>query len=143
MTVRQATPADLEECLRMGRAFTKAAGLEADDESMATTLLDLIEGGGLFVAGSPVVGMAAVLVYQAYFKREHKVAQELFWWVDPQARKAGVGIELLVALEAWAKSQGARELMMIALDSMDAERVAGMYMNAGYLPRERSFVRAL
>jgi GNAT superfamily N-acetyltransferase len=143
MTARHASIADLDECLRMGRAFTKAAGLEADDESMATTLLKLIEDGGLFVAGDPIVGMAGALVYQNYFNLNTLAAQEVFWWVDPNARRHGTGIELLLEVESWAKAKGAKTLTMVALDALDVERVAGMYMSAGYKPQERNFVRSL
>lgn len=143
MSARQATTADLDECLRMGRAFAREAGLEGNDESIATTLLKLVEDGGLFVYGDPIVGMAAAIVYPNYFNLDTRAAQELFWWVDPSARRAGVGVELLLALERWATERGAKTLTMVALDKLDAERVAGMYMNAGYRPLERSFVRSL
>lgn len=143
MSARQATLADLDECLRMGRAFAAAAGVSGNDESMATTLIKLIEDGGLFVVGEPLVGMAAAIVYPNYFNLEQLAAQELFWWVDPGARRNGAGVELLRAIETWAKAKGAKTLTMVALDALDGERVTGMYMNAGYQPLERSFVRKL
>lgn len=143
MTARLATEHDLLECLRMGRDFAKAAGVPADDVSMADTLKDLIGARSLFVVGHPSHGMAGVLVYQNYFNRSRKAAQELFWWVDPEARRLGAGRALLVTIEAWAKEQGADTLTMIALDDVDGERVAQMYKGAGYKPLERNFVKVL
>ena len=143
MTARLATVADLDECMRMGSAFAKAAGVESDVESIATTLLGLMESNGLFVVGAPAFAMAALLVYPNYFKRDQLMAQEMFWWVDPRSRNAGVGAQLLEILKDTAKARGARKLMMVALDSLDGERVAGMYMSAGFKPLERNFVRDL
>jgi GNAT superfamily N-acetyltransferase len=143
VTARHATEYDLLECLRMGRAFAKAAGLDADDISMIDTLRQLMEADGLFVVGHPAHGMAGVLVYQNYFRRNTKTAQEMFWWVDVEARGTGAGRKLLEAIEVWAKEKGAQTLTMIALDDVDGERVAGMYKAAGYRPLERNFVKVL
>jgi GNAT superfamily N-acetyltransferase len=143
LSARHATENDLLECLRMGRAFAKAAGLDADDVSMAETLTQLMAADGLFVTGYPAHGMAGVLVYRNYFRRSQTVAQEMFWWVDPEARGTGAGRKLLETIEAWAKEQGAHSLTMVALDDVDGEKVAGMYKAAGYRPLERNFVKAL
>ena len=143
MTARLATEHDLLECLRMGRDFAKAAKFEADDVSMVETLKDLIKGQSLFVVGHPSHGMAGVIVYPNYFNRSRLVAQEMFWWVDPEARGLGAGRELLTTIEAWAKDRGADALTMIALDDVDGERVAQMYKAAGYKPLERNFLKVL
>jgi GNAT superfamily N-acetyltransferase len=127
----------------MGRAFAKAAGMDADDLSIIDTLRALMDSDSLFVAGHPAHGMAGVLVYPNYFKRDTKVAQEMFWWVDPEARGLGAGRKLLETIEAWAKEQGAHKLTMVALDDVDGERVAAMYKTAGYRPLERNFVKVI
>jgi GNAT superfamily N-acetyltransferase len=127
----------------MGHEFTKAAGVESDDDSIYATLLNRIEAGGLFVVGQPVVGMAAVLVYPNYYKLADLAAQEMFWWVDPSARRNGAGWALFAAIKEWAKEQGAKTLTMVSLDALDGEKVAGMYMSDGFKPLERSFVRHL
>lgn len=143
MTARHATENDLFDCLRMGREFAKAAQMNADDLSIIDTLRALMQADSLFVTGHPAHGMAGVLVYPNYFKRDTKVAQEMFWWVDPDARGLGAGRKLLEAIEAWAKEQGAHTLTMVALDDVDGERVAGMYKAAGYRPLERNFAKVL
>lgn len=140
---RAATEDDLPACLRMGRAFAAAAGLDADDESMIVTLRSLMDGGGLFVTGSPLHGMAGVLVYRAYFNAAQVSAQELFWWVDEDARRSGAGRSLLTAIEAYAREAGAHTLTMIALDDVDGERVGAFYRSEGYRPLERNFVKVL
>lgn len=141
--IRRATRDDLPECLRMAREFSRAAGLPADDDSMHQTLETLLEAGGLFVTGEPLHGMAGVLVYQAYYNRARTVAQELFWWVDPAARKVGAGRALLAGIESHAKAEGAEALTMICLDDLDGERVAAFYRSEGYRPLERNFMKVL
>lgn len=143
MTARKATEADLAVCLRMGREFTQAAGLDANEASMEWTLRTLMQGGGLFVIGEPVHGMAAGLIYDNYFNRSKKAAQELFWWIDPAHRANGAGGELMAALEAWAKEGGAATMTMVALDALDGERVSKMYARAGYVPLEHSHMKVL
>lgn len=140
---RTATDDDLPDCLRMAREFCKAAGLPGDDGSMLATLRTLMDAGGLFVTGSPVHGMAGVLVYPAYFNTSRIAAQELFWWVDPDARRSGAGRALLGAIEAYARQAGAHTLTMICLDDVDGDRVAAFYRSEGYRPLERNFVKVL
>ncbi len=125
----------------MGLAFIQAAGLEGDEESVDETLRQLMDAGSLFVVGD--YAMAGVLVFQSYYNRAQKVAQELFWWVDPGRRGAGAGIELLRGIEAWAREQGAVSLTMVCLDAVDGDRVAKLYERSGYRPLERNFVKVL
>ena len=141
MTTRLATPDDMPELLRMGRSFAKAAGLDAEDESMATTLTLLMDAGGLFVTGEPIHGMAAGLLFPQYFRRSQIVAQELFWWVDPEARRSGAGRDLLAGMEAWARAGGAESLTMVALADLDGESIGRFYSSHGYTPLERHYVK--
>jgi len=143
--IRPATPEDMPELLRMGRAFFAATafgeiGFE-EDEARATLTL-LAERGILLVAEqNGLCGMAGALVFPFYFNLSHLTAQELFWWVDPRARQSGQGAELLAALEAAARARGAKSLTMIALDEIDGPRVAELYRRNGYAPSERNFIK--
>ena len=57
------------------------------------------------------------MVYPLYFNCNHITGQELFWWVEPEARK-GVGAHLLDCLELAAMNAGAQSWAMIALDKV-------------------------
>lgn len=140
---RRATQEDIPACLRMLRDFGKAASLDCDDESLLATLRALLGSGGLYVTGEPVHGMAGVMLYPQFFNTAHLAAQEMFWWVDPQARRAGAGRALLGALEGYARENGARTLTMICLDDLDGDRVAAFYRSEGYRPLERNFMKVL
>lgn len=143
MKARPATIEDLPECLRMGRAFAHAAKLDADDESLIGTLHLLLREGALFVTGDPVNGMVGGLAYPAYYNRSLCSAQELFWFVDPNARRSGAGQALFDALQEWAREKGAHTLTMVTLDDLDGERVADFYCSRGYRPLERNFMKVL
>lgn len=145
--LRAATAHDVDACLDMCRRFYDESALTElpyDAQAMRKTLAQLIEAedGALFVAekSGALVGMAAALAYPAYFNAQ-KLAQELFWWVDPAARGGVIGIRLLRALERWAKSRGCAALTMICLPiDSPAESV---YQRSGYRPSERAYIKGL
>lgn len=141
--MRPATPDDTPALMRMGRSFAARAGVPFDDESLAETFRILIDAESIFVAGDPPTGMVAAMVYRNYFLRSENVAQELFWWVDPESRGAGIGREMLDGLEAWAKANEARTLTMVSLDAVDGEAVGRLYTARGYSPLERHFSKVI
>lgn len=139
--IRIATHADIPECLRMGREFIESAGFDFNAAVAEQTLRQLIVSpdGALFVVDG---GMIGGLVYQHFFNAE-RIAQELFWWVDPEKRGGTTAVRLLDAFSVWAKERGAMRLTMIALDASDGDRVGDLYRRRGFEPLERTFVRSL
>lgn len=146
--IREATAGDIPAVVAMGRSFVASvpplsrAGY--DEHSTAELLARLIEGedSALIVADAGgLIGMLAMLVYPYYFNPAVRMAQELFWWVEPAHRRSGVAGRLLAHAEAWARSRGARAVQMIALDESDGASVAAMYKRRGYAPVERSFLK--
>mgnify|MGYP000894854066 CR=1 len=140
--LREATLADMPELVRMGRAFHAAAKLdiEFDDSTFRDLCAQLIEADGALLLIDDGA-MLAALCFPIYFNASALVAQELFWWVDPDKR--GAGIRLLQRAEQWAKEKGAVTLQMIALDELSGESVGRLYERRGYRPLERSYVRNL
>ena len=51
-------------------------------------------------------------------------------WVDPRARRSGIGSQLIVSLEAWAARWGARETVLWVL--RDNERALRFYGHLGF-----------
>lgn len=145
--LRSATLQDVEACLDMCRRFYAESGLAElayDDAAMRETLHQLIssDDGALFVTekADRLIGMAAAIAYPAYFGAG-RMAQELFWWVDPAARGGMAGIKLLRSLERWAKGRGCAALTMICLPiDSPAESV---YQRSGYRPSERAYIKGL
>lgn len=67
-------------------------------------------------------------------------ATELWWYVDQDARNAGIGGQLMDALESWAVDAGAFRLSMMTIVGI-APGVEKMYTNRGYKERERTFLK--
>ncbi len=88
-----------------------------------------------------LVGMAGALVYPFYFCSSHLTAQEIFWWVDPEHR--GIGSLLFDALLDEVKKSGAHSLSMIALETLNPEKVGEFYKSRGFRPSDRSYIKRL
>lgn len=140
--IREATHDDIPEILRMGKLFVADCGLlvEYDEDSCADTAERLIDNDEscLFVGDC---GMIGGLVYPHYFNRDEMVAQELFWWVDPEKRGGSLGRRLFSRFESWAESVGAKHIYMVALASQ--KPVERLYQRHGYRALESSYVRQL
>ena len=140
--IREAELSDLPEIVRMGRLFGAAVGAPIDDESILDTAENVINSDeSVLLIGEGV--MAAALTYPFYFNKNMLVAQELIWWVDKDKRGSGVGRDLLMALEQWAKGIGATQLIMIAMSDTSTEFVERVYLRNGYKPFEKTFVKVL
>ncbi len=145
MIIRDAEITDFDDLERMGIEFAKDAGqVDVDPETLAFTVGNLIESGILKVAvNGSVVGCAGALVFPNWWNSSEMVAQELFWFVNEDHRNTSAGIRLLLALEASAKSMGAKKMMMLCLEDLDGDKVARMYDKLGYTPQEQTFVKDL
>jgi GNAT superfamily N-acetyltransferase len=143
--VREAGPLDLPEIMALCRRFFEASGYRSfgfDEESMLGTLRRLMDhpDGVVLVADG---GMVAGVVYPVFFNQSHRQAQELFWWVDDEARGSGVGRDLIRAFEKWAKSNDCKTVSMLCLEALEADKVEKLYLRSGYKPTERAFVKEL
>lgn len=65
------------------------------------------------------------------------IASELGWWTNPDAR--GPGVRLLKAFEAWARTQGACALQMVAPN----DHVGAFYRRVGYAQVETLYQRRI
>ncbi len=142
--IRDACEADIPQIVLMGRlaferggyrrfvdfdAFSAAVSARAfvDEPNVAFVVLD--EGD--------LIGMAAALVAPLYFNRGKRLAQEIFWWIEPehvrQTRR------LLAGLEEASMRQGA-EIMLLPSLTASAGR---LYRRMGYRPMEHYHMKAL
>ncbi len=150
MTVRIATIEDIPTIVEMGRRFHAASGYASivayDPQSAANTFASIMENpdGVLLVAvqDGEICGTAAAMSYPFYFNVHHKTGNEFFWWVNPEFRGTNVGRELLDALEMWKDSMNAGSFTVSALESMRPEIVGEIYRRRGYVPSDRSFIKA-
>ena len=143
--IRLATKKDMPQILRMGESFFNASGYSDittfNKEDTETLVEVLIEKETLLTDGkSAILGF---LVFPVFMNTSCIVAQELFWWVDEDARSSGVGIKILKSAEAEAKKQGATTMMMLSIKDLDGEKINKLYERLGYSEREQTFMRLL
>jgi GNAT superfamily N-acetyltransferase len=146
--IRPACATDVDAVQRMAARFLSAEGpyadrFQADPERIAALvayLTQATDGAAGFIAeqDGQAVGMFGV------FSLEHpitgqRVASELCWWMEPEARGSRVGLELLRAAEGWAKDHGAVWMEMIA----PSARVAQFYERLGYERTDVHYLKRL
>lgn len=130
--VRAATSADVPSIVAMGERFVEAeyaAYLRLDGVSIAAYAQYLIGGGGVvFIAERDMepVGMMALTTYQQPMSGE-RVASEVVWWMDEDARGGLAALRFVKAAKQWAREQGATRLDMVA----PSDRLCRFYEQIG------------
>jgi GNAT superfamily N-acetyltransferase len=142
-TIRPATLDDVPAMVTMGRRFlsTVYAGRLADHPAQLAALATQLIGHAdslVLVAEAPdgLIGMIAFTAYAHPMSGELTVA-EVFWWVEPERR--GAGVRLLKRAEQWARNRGAAVLQMIA----PTANVGAFYERLGFAPIETIYQRSL
>lgn len=130
--IRLATANDLPRMVEMGLRFLEESPYKKYFARNPGKMLELGErllasAGGILVAqkDQEIVAMLGFIVHEHFISGE-RVAGEVFWWVEPEHR--GAGLRLLREAEKEAKARGAVNLQMIAPD----ERVGKLYGLLGY-----------
>lgn len=148
--IRPATLADVPGAVMIGERFHEQSGFADvapfDEGDFARTLELLIGGqlpGGLFVVehNTAIVGMASFVLFPAYFNASALMAQEMFWFVEPEYRD-GTGADLLEMMEGAARSAGASILVMAALSTIKSEVMARVFRRRGYRALESTYIRS-
>lgn len=152
MKIRHATPDDLPELVRMGRAF-HSAWIHAnvvgfDDATFQSAIAHLSSSatGVVLVAeddACKVRGMAGATASRHWFSANHITGQEMFWWVDECARGTRAGLMLLHGLESWAKYIGCNTFTMASTTNLSPEKLARLYKRLGYEPFDIQYSRSL
>jgi len=148
MTIRPATRDDIPRLVTMTRRFIAgslyAHVLTDSPEAVAAVYTHLVDdaSGGVFVAETEagVVGLLALARTTSLFSGQ-RLAVEVAWWVEPEAR--GCGQALLKAGERWAVESGADQIQMVAPACADGQRVGRLYARRGYAPLETHYLAAV
>lgn len=149
--IRLATLKDIPALLRLGKKFHESAELsnllDYDTESVSASISNMIEGdaGAVIVStdGSKITGMIGLISFPSYMNFSTKLAQELFWWVEPEYRKTGVGVDLIKAAETWAELMEVSHIIMMSLESSNPEQVNNLYTKLGYTKKENTFYKGI
>jgi GNAT superfamily N-acetyltransferase len=149
--IRPADPADLAELLRMARAFHAESGHVIPFDAatfcaFAEAVID--DANGVYLVAERdthdrLCGMTAALAFPCWYNARVRQGQELFWFVDADARGNSAGIRLFDALEAWAKSAGVDTFSMSSTAQLNPEKLARLYMGRGYVPQDVVYTKVL
>jgi aminoglycoside 6'-N-acetyltransferase I len=126
MNIRPYQPADDAEWLRMRRALWPESDAEMHRREMSSWLAR--SDAVVLVAPRPsdagLAGFAEVGTRSLADGCETcPVAYLEGWYVDPDARRRGIGAALLHAAEAWARNRGLREFASDAeLSNMESQK---------------------
>ena len=141
--IRRGTEEDINALVAMGLRFAHDLyhdQLPVTADSLDTFVCAVLDNpkACLFVSDGPD-GISGVIVGHVFTHpmSGEDVAAELAWWVNPEAR--GAGVRLLRAFEDWAEAMGARQVQMVA----PTERVGAFYERVGYAPVERLYQRSI
>lgn len=134
----------------MGKQFFEASGLsdmatwdEGSFETVCKSLMnDEVPGTLLVVDTGWLVGMAGSVIFPLFCNQATKVAQEVFWFVNPEHRN-GIGATLLRELEADASRKGASLFISAQIAGHRDEAFARVYARRGYRPSENTYIRKL
>ena len=142
--IRDAREDDIPQIVWMGRRAFESGGyqrfVDFDPYSAAMSVRAFIDSPDVaFVVcdRNHLVGMAAALIAPLYFNREKRLAQEIFWWIEPDHMRETKS--LLIALETASMSKGAAVMLLPSL-TLSASR---LYQRMGYQPMEHYHMKAL
>lgn len=146
MTITRATIEDLHAMEPAAHRFYAASQfLRSFDVArfvlLWTTLLN--DGRGvIFLAwdGDRIVGAIGGVEHpEAYSQAQ--IAQEFFWFIEPEHR--GGGMRLYYAFENWARERGCDEIRMGHLHDLMPDKVAAVYRRLGFQRIETNYSKSL
>lgn len=138
--IREATIDDVPRLVEMGGRFVAnsiyAGRMANNPKAQCALMLRMIEhpDGQVYVSeeSGKITGMVGVAALVHPWSGEW-MAEEVFWWVEPEAR--GPGIKLLKRAEQWADAKSCVRLRASAPNP----KVARAYWRLGYTKVEESF----
>jgi N-acetylglutamate synthase-like GNAT family acetyltransferase len=156
--IRLASSADIPRIVELGSKSLVGGPYEkliADNKEQTYKLaLQIIHGGGKILVWEDdvetedelhgkhlvkkITGLLGMLIVAHPFSGEI-TADELMWYVEPEARKSGAGIKLLWEAERVAKEMDAKKMQVSAPN----EKIGALYKRYGYEQIEVKYLKEL
>jgi len=138
MNIRFANRQDWDEWLRMRQTLWPDCPPDKHQQEMEQILLEE-DNQAIFICESSekerIGFLEASLRDQAEGCETSPVGYIEGWYVDPKARRQGIGSALIAAAERWANSKGCREIASDCLIDNDVSLAA--HLSLGYEEVER------
>jgi len=151
MRVRRANHEDIKAFVKQAEAFFAVSPMSeraAFDEPKFAKFCDQALESDTFAfwvvdRDGEIVGISGAMTFPLYFAPTIKIAQELFWWIEPEARGTSAGKQMMFEIEGWAEQVGASHLLMIALENDRSKTMERFYGRNGFAPLERIFIKEI
>lgn len=148
--IRAAELKDLRRIVEMSERFypytsyATKSNIPFNPGAAAVLAQGLLEDSVLVVyeLGGVVMGMLGVIIIPFLFNPEYLTAGEVIWWVEPEVQSAGLGEELLLAIEPKLREKGITHVQMIDLVNSPVT-AANLYQKHGYELTERCYTKVL
>jgi len=141
--LRVATINDFDAVEKMALNFLNASPYKdlGSEEVTSQLVRDILNSSPLerIIIFKADVGFVAGAV-TPFLLGTHKLATEIAWWVEPEHRGNGRGLDLLSAFEYWAINVAQAKL--ISMSSLD-KKVEKYYKKNGYKLYERAYMKVL
>ena len=95
---------------------------------------------GSFDADDKLIGVLAAMLVDDCFNGD-TIANEHFWYVDPEHRRGSHGIKLFKKFIAWSEEVGAKRISMVHLASLNAEKLGKLYERMDFVPLEIHYIK--
>lgn len=144
--VRPAVEGDIPTMVRLGRRLhaesPRYRDRHFDPDKVTGIARAVIAQGGAHVAedDGKIVGLIAGFVVEHWFGRD-KMASDFTFYVAPEARGGRAALMLVRAFEAWAISQGVKDIVPGVSTELNVEGVAAFYNRLGYRTYGATFLK--
>jgi len=146
-SIREATKDDVPEILEQLKAFSEfyktKMPMYRDDQHSEMIINDIIDNHYFNVAtedkdgASVLVGFIAGFILPHVYNPDIKVLHEAFWWVKPEHRRSGIGIQLLEVFTDYGKKNCNWTLMTLE-DHSPVDH--SLLTDRGYRVKETNFI---
>lgn len=144
MNIVRATVDDVPRVETCAAEFCAALGWPLDRAGYLGYLRSVVENGSgalllLEDDGVVVGGIGGTLQNEPV--SGHKLAVELFWFVQPKYRGTTGPLRLLAAYERWGQESGADHICMISMENSMPEEMDRLYRRLGYRKLETTYIK--
>ena len=148
--IRLATHDDVVRMVVYGDQFWSQtryfkAGVEYDTETVIEMTSLLIDEGVVLYAedDGEIVALMLVIIMPFLMNKNHLAACEWVFYVDPQYRRGGLGVKLIVAAEELLKEKRVKFFTMVSLTNVTPDAANKLYETLGFEHSETNYTKDL
>lgn len=148
--IKVATSDDVIRLVTYGDKFWSqtryfAAGIEYNTKTVLAVTNALIDDGIVLFAedDGEVVALMLVIIAPFPMNQDYTAACEWVFYVEPDYRRSGLGIELIGMAETMLKDKGVKFFTMVSLANVEPEAANKLYEYLGFEHSETNYTKDL